>query len=131
MNFIDSLGIRRLLGRAFSTLSTGEKKLVLITKALAEGELVFMDEPTSGLDVRNQARVISVISSLRTEKSFLITTHDLNWIGMADWVMVMKGGKIIWQSTANELNEEVLENAYESKVKRINVDGKNIFILNI
>lgn len=45
--------------------------------------------------------------------------------------MVMKGGKIIWQSTANELNEEVLENAYESKVKRINVDGKNIFILNI
>lgn len=51
-----------------------------------------MDEPTSGLDVRNQAKVISLVSRLRSEKDFLIATHDLNWIERADQVIVMKKG---------------------------------------
>lgn len=125
------LGIVPLMDRYFSTLSTGEKKLVLITKALAEGQLVLMDEPTSGLDVKNQAKVISLISRSRTDKDFLIATHDLNWIERADRVIVMKRGKIIWQSHPDELNEQILETAYDCRVKKVNLDNKKMFFLDL
>ncbi|WP_248547448.1 ATP-binding cassette domain-containing protein [Metallosphaera sedula] len=129
LEFSKELEITHLLDRTFSTLSTGEKKLVLIVKALSEGHLVLMDEPTSGLDVRNQAKVISLVSRLRSEKDFLIATHDLNWIERADQVIVMKKGRIIWQSSPDLLNEQVLETAYECKVKKVNIDNKKMFIL--
>ncbi|ABP94980.1 ABC transporter related protein [Metallosphaera sedula] len=129
LEFSKELEITHLLDRTFSTLSTGEKKLVLVVKALSEGQLVLMDEPTSGLDVRNQAKVISLVSRLRSEKDFLIATHDLNWIERADQVIVMKKGKIIWQSSPDLLNEQVLETAYECRVKKVNIDNKKMFIL--
>ncbi|MBP1357851.1 MAG: ABC transporter ATP-binding protein, partial [Sulfolobus sp.] len=73
--FVKALNAYKLLDRDFSTLSSGEKRLILVMKALAEGDLVIMDEPLSNLDVANKRKIIEIILAMKGEKQFLITSH--------------------------------------------------------
>ncbi|MEM0169326.1 MAG: ABC transporter ATP-binding protein, partial [Metallosphaera sp.] len=129
--YIQYFGLTNLLDRSFSSLSTGEKKLVLIAKALVEGDLVMMDEPTSGLDVKNQSKVMRTVTKLKSRKDFIIAVHDLNWLNQADRVILLKNGEIIWQSGPQELREDILEKLYEIRVKRVEIDEKTIFIFDL
>ncbi|MEM4096825.1 MAG: ABC transporter ATP-binding protein [Metallosphaera sp.] len=129
--YIQYFGLTNLLDRSFSSLSSGEKKLVLIAKALVEGDLVMMDEPTSGLDVKNQSKVMRTVTKLKGRKDFIIAVHDLNWLNQADRVILLKNGEIIWQSGPQELREDILEKLYEIRVKRVEIDEKTIFIFDL
>ena len=129
--YVELLGIGHLLDRDFSTLSSGEKKLVLFAKALAEGNLVIADEPLSALDPRNAVKLVKVMHSMRGEKSFLITSHDLNVINYADHVIVMKGGRVLFQGSPSELSARVLSEAYEAGVQELWHGGKRIFYFDV
>ena len=51
------LGIGHLAGRVVSRLSGGERRLLLVARALAqEPDLLLLDEPTAFLDLQHQAR---------------------------------------------------------------------------
>ena len=71
------VGIAQLAERRFNELSGGERQLVLIARALAQGSgILVMDEPCAGLDLGNQTRLIGVIRDLaRDGYSILLTTH--------------------------------------------------------
>jgi iron complex transport system ATP-binding protein len=58
-------------------LSGGERQLVLIARALAQGASLFiMDEPVSGLDYGNQLRLLEQIDTLASQGfTFLKSTH--------------------------------------------------------
>jgi len=126
--FAELLGVQHMLDRTFSTLSTGEKKLVLIVKALSEGDLVIMDEPMSGLDVRNQKRVLDSLTELKDLKTFMISTHELYMVSRSDWVIVMKAGRTIYQGEPRNLHERVLEETYGTKIKRVDLGDRWTFI---
>ncbi|MBM3598614.1 MAG: ABC transporter ATP-binding protein [Alphaproteobacteria bacterium] len=70
-------GIAHLAERRFHELSGGERQLVLIARALAQGStFLVMDEPLCGLDLGNQVRVIALVRALaRAGYSILLTTH--------------------------------------------------------
>src|SRR5262249_35680594 len=52
------LGIDHLAGRLVSRLSGGERRLLLVARALAqEPQLLLLDEPTAVLDLQHQAQV--------------------------------------------------------------------------
>jgi len=54
------LGIGPLADRRFLTLSYGERRLVLIARALASRpKLLLLDEVANGLDARNHARFLA------------------------------------------------------------------------
>ena len=129
--YVKLLGVEHLLNRDFSTLSSGEKKLVLFAKALAEGNLVIADEPLSALDPRNAVKLVKVMHTMKGERSFLITSHDLNVINYADHVIVMKGGKVLFQGSPKELTAEVLEEAYGAKVVEVRHGEKRIFYFDV
>ena len=58
-------------------LSTAEKQLVEIAKALASNtRILIMDEPTSALDPRARRRVIETLRAL--SQPLILTTHDLD-----------------------------------------------------
>jgi molybdate transport system ATP-binding protein len=58
------LGISALAERRFLTLSYGERRLVLIARALASRpRLLLLDEVANGLDARNQARFLAWLST--------------------------------------------------------------------
>ena len=58
------LGIESLADRRFLTLSYGERRLVLIARALASRpKLLLLDEVANGLDARNHARLLGWLGS--------------------------------------------------------------------
>lgn len=79
-------------------LSDGERQRVMIAKALAQDTpLVLLDEPTAHLDLPNRVEIMLLLHELahRTQKSFLISTHELDIaLQAADhiWLMEVDGG---------------------------------------
>ena len=71
------LGIATLAERRFLTLSYGERRLVLIARALAsKPQLLLLDEVANGLDARNHARFLAWLSSTaRSPMPWVFATH--------------------------------------------------------
>lgn len=125
--FVKALDAYKLLDRDFSTLSSGEKRIILAVKALAEGDLVIMDEPLSNLDVANKRKIIETILAVKGEKQFLITSHELEMINFSDLVILMKNGKIIYHGRKEDIDENLLSSVYEVPIKKINYNGYVFF----
>jgi peptide/nickel transport system ATP-binding protein len=87
--------------------SGGMRQRAMISMALScNPELLIADEPTTALDVTIQAQVLELMKGLQKEfgMAILLVTHDLGIIAeMCDEVAVMYLGKIVEQSTVEEL----------------------------
>jgi len=78
---VEMTGIASLLDRTVTTLSGGEKRLVLIAAALAQDpHFLLLDEPTAGLDPRHRLMVLDILRRYRHRyrRSLLMVTHDPN-----------------------------------------------------
>ncbi|MGC3953378.1 MAG: ABC transporter ATP-binding protein [Propionicimonas sp.] len=88
-------------------LSGGMRQRVMITMALAlDPQLMIMDEPTTALDVLVQRGIIREIMRLRERLGFAVIfiTHDLPLlIEISDRIAIMRDGRIIEQSTAENI----------------------------
>ena len=87
-------------------LSGGQQQRVAIAIAFAcKPDLIVMDEPTTGLDVITQARLLEVIAELRGgDAAIVYVSHDLGVVRrLADRVVVMYGGSVVEEGTADEL----------------------------
>ncbi|WP_353243905.1 ABC transporter ATP-binding protein [Providencia sp.] len=74
---LERLNIPHLATRLYSTLSGGEKQLVLIARALIQKPLLLiMDEPAASLDFGNQIRLLEQIEKLKAHgMTVLMSTH--------------------------------------------------------
>ena len=71
-------GIEELKGRSFLTLSSGEQRLALLTRAFVKDpDLIILDEPLHGLDVSNKKKVAAIIEQFcsRPGKTLIYVTH--------------------------------------------------------
>lgn len=73
------VGIAKLRGRDVHQLSMGERQLVLIAMAVAQGgRLLVLDEPTVHLDLRHQVEVLSLLERLAEGGLTVVSVlHDL------------------------------------------------------
>lgn len=104
-------------------LSGGMRQRVMIGMALScNPALLVADEPTTALDVTIQAQILDLIKSLQQQLNMavLIITHDLGVVAeVADRVVVMYGGRIMEQGTAEELFSKPLHPYTEGLLKSI------------
>jgi ABC-type sugar transport system ATPase subunit len=99
--------IADFLERYPSELSGGERQRAAIARAIVrEPRLLLMDEPLSGLDANLRVRLLGKIREI--QRSLGVTTcyvtHDQDEaLGLADRVVVMRGGRILQTGTPEEV----------------------------
>ncbi len=113
---LERLGLTSLQDTPYTCLSGGERRLVLIARALCQqAGLLVMDEPTSDLDYANQLRVGQIIRQLRGEGlGILFTTHaPESPFSLADQVLLLQEGSVCAQgSPFDALTDQALSAAY-------------------
>lgn len=82
------------------TYSGGMKQRLGIAQALlGQPKLLVLDEPTAGLDPKERVRFRDLIKDLGKESVVLLSTHIVSDIEhIADIVLIMRGGQLIWQN---------------------------------
>ena len=113
---LHQLNIVNLADRPYNQLSSGQRQLVLIARAIAqETRLVFLDEPTSALDFSNQVRIWRVMQALaRSGTTMLVCTHDPNHVAwFCDRAVVMGGGRVAAQGDPMQvMTQPLLDTIY-------------------
>ena len=124
------LGIDSIVNRRFDELSTGQKRLVLIARALASrAPLLLMDEPTSNLDLGNKYRVINALRRIVDDKgvTVIVASHDIDLALASDWVVALRGGEVMAMGhPVDIISDEVLSKLYGINVRVISVDGHRL-----
>ena len=72
------LGISQLADRPFGQLSFGEKRMIMIARAVVKDPLLLLlDEPCAGLDAANRSRVAELIETIaaRARTTIVYVTH--------------------------------------------------------
>ena len=100
------LGVGYLAGRIVSRLSGGERRLLLVARALAqEPDLLLLDEPTAFLDLQHQAQVLErVRARVRAGMAAVAVLHDPNLAAaFSDGALLLRDGRVLGQGASAEL----------------------------
>ena len=114
---LEALNISHLRDELYPEISSGQQKLVLIARALAqEAPIMLLDEPTAHLDFKNKLLVLRSIKKLVAHNGLtvLMSLHDPNEVALvADQTIIMNNGEIITQGpTKNVLTPECIKEIY-------------------
>lgn len=124
------LGIQDLVDRMFNELSTGQKRLVLIARALvSKAPLLLLDEPTSNLDLGNKYRVISILRKIVNERDITVITagHDIDLALSSDWVVAIKDGELLAMGSPDDIiNEDTLSKLYGINIRVLRLNGHRL-----
>jgi iron complex transport system ATP-binding protein len=120
---LEQVGLYELRNRAYTSISGGERQLVLIARGLAQKcRILLMDEPTAHLDLSNQHRVLEIINQLsRQGLSFIISSHSPNdALAYADNVLLLNGGWVTdYGPPKQTLTEPMISSVYGIKTEVI------------
>lgn len=107
------VGLQDTAKKKMKTYSGGMKQRLGIAQALLNRpKLLVVDEPTAGLDPKERVRFRDLMENLGKESIVLLSTHIVSDIEhIADTVLIMKAGRLIFQDKWNE-NREGLEDFY-------------------
>jgi iron complex transport system ATP-binding protein len=101
---IERVDIGDLRGRDVRELSLGERQLVLLAMAIAQGGgLLILDEPTVHLDLRHQIAVMELVQELneRDGVTILAVLHDLALAGhFFPRVLLLDHGRLVADGAA-------------------------------
>ena len=105
-----------LRDRYLDQLSTGERQLVALAQALAQGsQVLFLDETLSKMDLSHQSQIGKLLKELAHEgRSIILVSHDINMASeWADRVVFLSQGRIVLQGKVKEvLTHEKLNSLY-------------------
>jgi iron complex transport system ATP-binding protein len=127
------VGLSHYADRSISELSSGERRLVLIARALAQqSDILLMDEPTTFLDPKHETELFQLIRKLAVEKgkTILVTLHSLEMaVQHSDRMVFMKQGEVVAHGRSAEIFEDsLLEQVYDMKMKVVDWEGRKIVL---
>ncbi len=96
MILLEQLGIDKLAKSYPKELSGGERKRVLIARAMMnEPKLLIADEPTADLDIESTRDVMNIFTDLNAKgMSIMLVTHELDTTDFAAKVYTMASGEL-------------------------------------
>ncbi|HEX9423080.1 MAG TPA: sugar ABC transporter ATP-binding protein [Pyrinomonadaceae bacterium] len=90
-------------------LSGGNQQKVVLSKWLCcKSEVFIFDEPTRGVDVGAKAEIYQLMNRLTASgvAIIMISSEMLEVLGMSDRILVMRGGRITGEFSAEEATQE-------------------------
>ena len=89
-------GIDTELSEGGTSLSSGQRQLISIARALAQNpELIIFDEATSYIDSETEQEIQTALMNLMQNRTAIIIAHRLSTARIADRIIVVNHGRII------------------------------------
>jgi iron complex transport system ATP-binding protein len=116
-------GVADLADRVFHTLSEGERKRVLIARALmADPELLLLDEPAAGLDVGGREDLVRRLGNLARNEaapSLVIVSHHVEEIpeGFTHGLLLREGAVVAAGPLDEVMTADVLSETFGLPLK--------------
>lgn len=108
---LELVGLKDEKNKKIRTYSGGMKQRLGIAQALINRpKILILDEPTAGLDPGERVRFRNLIGELGKDNIVILSTHivgDLEQI--ADKILLMKNGQLIFCGTMEEIGERLEE----------------------
>ncbi len=115
------LAIRQLARRHFLTLSYGERRLVLLARALASApKLLLLDELLNGLDEINHGRALRWLErTARSRLPWILASHRVEDIpASATHALVLERGRVVYRGRLRRAPLERWLNAVHDEVSQ-------------
>ena len=107
MDALESVAASHLADRPITSLSGGERQMVVLARALAqEPRLLLLDEPATSLDLKHRAGLMRTLARLREQRglSVIMITHDLQFTGsLFDRIIALRCGEVVAQGNPDEV----------------------------
>jgi ABC-2 type transport system ATP-binding protein len=104
---LEVVGLVDLADQKIATFSGGQRRRLDVAMGIiGRPELLFLDEPTAGFDPQARREFHQVVHRLSDleHTTILLTTHDLDEAEkLADRVLILAGGRIVADDTAEQL----------------------------
>jgi len=108
---VDLVGLGEQADRKIMALSGGQRRrLDVAIGIVGRPELLFLDEPTAGFDPQARREFHDLVHRLADDQqtAILLTTHDLDEAEkLADRILILAGGSIIADGSADELSRRM------------------------
>jgi ABC-2 type transport system ATP-binding protein len=109
---VAAVGLTEHADKQIRMLSGGQRRrLDVAIGIVGRPELLFLDEPTAGFDPQARRQFHDLVQRLAEEHdtTILLTTHDLDEAErLADRIMILNGGRIVADGTAQELAQRIV-----------------------
>jgi ABC-2 type transport system ATP-binding protein len=117
-DLLETVGLTASAGTRINRLSGGQRRrLDVAIGIVGRPELLFLDEPTVGFDPAARREFHDLVHRLTDvdATTVLLTTHDLDEAEkLADRIVILAGGRIIADGSADQLSRQV---AGESEIR--------------
>jgi len=127
---LESLGAEHLADRIYGTLSEGERKRVLIARALmTDPELLLLDEPAAGLDLGGREELVARLADLAADPdapATVLVTHHVEEIppGFSHCLLLSEGHVVAAGLLSDVLTSENLSTAFGQSIALETIDGR-------
>ncbi|GHV32631.1 ABC transporter ATP-binding protein [Spirochaetia bacterium] len=100
---LEQAEITGLANRPYGALSGGQRRRVLVARALAvQPEILILDEPTANMDRESEERLFATLGKLKGNTTILIVTHDTGFVSaLTDRVLCMGSREAAADAGAN------------------------------
>jgi len=97
-------GYETKVGEGGAKLSSGEKQLISIARAiLADPKIFVLDEATSSIDVNTEKKIQKAIENVLAHRTSFIIAHRLSTVKFVDRIILIADGKIKEMGSHKEL----------------------------
>ncbi|WP_433683491.1 ABC transporter ATP-binding protein [Nocardia sp. CA-119907] len=130
IDMLESLGAEHLSDRTYGTLSEGERKRVLIARAMmTDPELLLLDEPAAGLDLGGREELVERLGDLAADPdspAMVLVTHHVEEIppGFTHGLLLNEGSVVAQGLLPDVLTAENLSEAFRQSIALDRVDGR-------
>lgn len=124
---LDAWGLAPLRERRYGTLSEGERKRVLIARALmTDPELLLLDEPAAGLDVGGREKLVQRLDELARDEAapaMVMVTHHLEEVpdGFTHALLLREGRIVAAGPVGQVMTQKNLSETFDMALKLVRV----------